>query len=135
MSDKVGDVLFDFTKSLTDGSIKMKDIWKETLTTIKDTFLRTLTEMAAQALVKQILIPVGVTTGAGGTGAPGTVDLGSLLKLLFGGGGTGTTTVPGATVAATDEFGAVIGAPAGGAPTTGERSWPARDWGLASGPR
>ena len=50
-SDKVGDVLFDFTKSLTDGSTKLKDIWKETLTTIKDLFLRTLTEMAARALV------------------------------------------------------------------------------------
>ena len=116
VSDKVGDVLFDFTKSLTDGSTKLKDVWKDTLTTIKDLFLRTLTDMAAAALVKQILIPVGVTTGAGGTGAPGTVDLGSLLR-LFGGGGTGTTTVPGATVAATDEFGAVLAPQA--TPTTG----------------
>ena len=108
VSDKVGDVLFDFTKSLTDGSIKMKDIWKETLTTIKDTFLRTLTEMAAQALVKQILIPVGVTSGAGG----GTADLFGLLKLFGGGGATGTTAVPGAAVQGPTPSGAPVGSTA-----------------------
>ena len=76
VSDKVGDVLFDFTKSLTDGSTKLKDIWKETLTTIQDLFLRTLTEMAARALVSKILIPVGVTSGTGGTAGAGTVQYG-----------------------------------------------------------
>ena len=96
VADDVSDVLFDFTKALTDGSIKMKDIWKETLETIKDTFLRTLTDMAAAALVKQILIPVGVT-GTGSTATGGGLDLSGLFK-LFGGTSTGTTSVPGAAV-------------------------------------
>ena len=107
VSDKVGDVLFDFTKTLTDGSTKLKDIWKETLTTIKDLFLRTLTEMAARALVSKILIPVSVTSGTGGTAGAGTVDLGSLLN-LFGGSSTGTTAAPGAAVTPTTAGGAPI---------------------------
>ena len=114
VSDKVGDVLFDFTKSLTDGSTKLKDIWKETLTTIKDLFLRTLTEMAARALVQKILIPVGLTSAGGGTGQTGTVDLGGLLN-LFGGKGTGTTAAPGASLQGPTPSGAPLGGSAVGA--------------------
>ena len=108
VADNVSDVLFDFTKSLTDGSTKLKDIWKETLETIKDTFLRILTDMAAAALVKQILIPVGLTSAGGGTGQTGTVDLGGLLN-LFGGKGTGTTAAPGASLQDPTPSGAPLG--------------------------
>ena len=68
----------------------MQDIWRDTLDSIKALFLRTLTDMAAQALVKQILIPVGVTSGGYWRSV--------WPAQTFGGGGTGTTTVPGAAV-------------------------------------
>ena len=62
----VSNVMFSFLHNLGQGAESMQDIWRDTLDSIKALFLRTLTDMAAQALVKQILIPVGVTSGAGG---------------------------------------------------------------------
>ena len=105
----VSNVMFSFLHNLGQGAESMQDIWRDTLDSIKALFLRTLTDMAAQALVKQILIPVGVTSGTG--------DLSGLRQLLGLGGGTGTTTVPGAAVTAVDEFGAVV--PTTPTPATG----------------
>ena len=66
----VSDVMFGFLSNLGEGADSMQDIWRDTLDAIKAHFLRTLTDMAAEALVKQILIRVGVTRGTGGGGRP-----------------------------------------------------------------
>ena len=88
LADEVSDVMFDFTKAFTDGSTKMKDVWKSTMEDIQDMFLRTLFDMAAKALVSELKIPVSLQgTGTGATGTGG-FDLSGLLKLF---GGTGTT--------------------------------------------
>ena len=113
LTAEVSDGLFGVLRGLTDASGRMVDVWSDALDALQATFLRTLSDMAAKALVANILIPVGVTST--GTTAAGGVDLSAFLG-LFGGRSTGTTQVPGATVAATDEFGAVIGAPVGGTP-------------------
>ena len=99
--DKVADVMFDFVSNIGDGATSFKDIWHDALESVKDMFLRTLTEMAARALVEKILIPVGVTTSTGAGGTGGSIDLGALLG-LFGGKSTGTTAAPGAAVTPTD---------------------------------
>ena len=63
LTDQVSDGLFGVLRGMTEGAGSMKEVWQDTLASLQATFLRTLSDMAAKALVSEILIPVGLTSG------------------------------------------------------------------------